>query len=75
MRPVFRTENSPLQIYFLELDMEILMQQLLNNNQKICCWLPTPAPAMYFSNSTVESVQAPLYPVILQDCSHKPFFN
>ena len=33
----FRTENSPLQIYFLELYMEILMQQLLNNNQKTCC--------------------------------------
>ena len=34
MLPVFRTENSPLQIYFLELHMEILMQQLLNNSQK-----------------------------------------
>ena len=34
MLPVFKTENSPLQIYFLELHMEILMQQLLNNNQK-----------------------------------------
>ena len=35
---VFRTKNSPLQIYLLELHMEILMQQLLHNNQKICCW-------------------------------------
>ena len=35
--PVFKTENSPLKIYFMELHMEILMQQLLNNNQKICC--------------------------------------
>ena len=35
---VFRTKNSPLQIYFLELHMEILMQQLLYSNQKICCW-------------------------------------
>ena len=35
---VFRTENSALQIYFLELHMEILMQLLFNNNQKICCW-------------------------------------
>ena len=34
----FRTENSPLQLLFLELHMEILMQQLLNNNQNICCW-------------------------------------
>ena len=38
MLPVFRTQNSPLQIYFLELHMEILMQQLLKNNQNICCW-------------------------------------
>ena len=32
------TTDSPLQIYFLELHMEILMQQLLWNNKKICCW-------------------------------------
>ena len=40
MLPVFKTENSPLQIYFLELELhvEILMQQLSNSNQKICCW-------------------------------------
>ena len=31
-------KNSPHQLYFLELHMETLMQQLLNNNQKICCW-------------------------------------
>ena len=36
MLPVFMTEISPFQIYFLELHMEILIQQLLNNNQKIC---------------------------------------
>ena len=27
-------QNSPLQINFIELHMEILMQQLLNNKQK-----------------------------------------
>ena len=34
MLPVFRTENPPLQIYFLELHLEILMQQLLNIKTK-----------------------------------------
>ena len=28
------TTNSPLQIYFLELHMETLMQQLLHSNKK-----------------------------------------
>ena len=35
---LFLGQNFPLQFYFLELHVEMLMQQLLNNNQKICCW-------------------------------------
>ena len=35
MLPVFMTTNSPLKIYFLELHMEILMQQLLHNNKNM----------------------------------------
>ena len=35
---LFMTINSPLKIDFLELHMEILMQQLLHRNKKICCW-------------------------------------
>ena len=34
----FMTTNSPLQIYFLELHVEILMQQLLCSNKQICSW-------------------------------------
>ena len=35
---VFMTTNSLLKFYFLELLVEILMQQFLLSNQKICCW-------------------------------------
>ena len=36
---VLRQKIFSLQIYFLELHMEnIDAEQLLNNNQKICCW-------------------------------------
>ena len=35
---LFLGQNSPLQISFLDLHMGILMQQSLNNNQKIYCW-------------------------------------
>ena len=34
----FMATNSLVQIYFLELHMEILMQQLLHSSKKICSW-------------------------------------